>query len=103
MAKGTTVTTVFPDTALPHIRTQSENSDNELEQIMVHPEMATMRSVFHLNLLVLPYGRYLIFMRHQKKEPPHSKVLRLSETTPAIAPDHCAVIPPSPTPKDKRE
>ena len=36
MAKVTPVTTVFPDTGLPQIPTQSKNSDDEVKQTMSH-------------------------------------------------------------------
>ena len=37
---------VFPDTGLPQISGQSENSDHELKQTMFHTENARMLSVF---------------------------------------------------------
>ena len=57
--KVTAATTVFPDTGLPQIPTQSKNSDNELEQTMFHTEKAKMLPVFGLNLLCLACGRIL--------------------------------------------
>ena len=56
LAKVIGVTTVFPDTGLPQVPTQSSNSDNEVKQSMFHTEKATMLSVFYLNLLFLPRG-----------------------------------------------
>ena len=59
LAKVTAATTVFPDTGLPQIPTQSKNSDNELKQTMFHTENAKMLPVFGLNLLCLARGRML--------------------------------------------
>ena len=59
LAKVTAATTVFPDTGLPQIPTQSKNSDNELKQTMFHTENAKMLPVFGLNLLCLACGRML--------------------------------------------
>ena len=46
MAKVTRLTAVFPDTGLPQIPTQSNNSDNELKQTIFHTENARKLSVF---------------------------------------------------------
>uniref|UniRef100_A0A7S4G5L7 Uncharacterized protein n=1 Tax=Eutreptiella gymnastica TaxID=73025 RepID=A0A7S4G5L7_9EUGL len=54
MAKVTAAASVFPDTGLPQIPTQSKNSDDQLKQVMFHAEML---SVSYLYLLFLPYGR----------------------------------------------
>ena len=59
VCKVTGVTTVFPDTGLPQIPTQSKNSDGELKQTMIHTENARMLSVFYLNLLFSPCRRML--------------------------------------------
>jgi hypothetical protein len=56
MAKVTAAASVFPDTGLPQIPTQSKNSDDQLKQVMFHAEML---SVSYLYLLFLPYGRML--------------------------------------------
>ena len=53
MAKVTVVTSVFPDTALPQIPTQSKGSDFGLQQTMFHIENARMLSISKSPVFVL--------------------------------------------------